>query len=126
MFVVKFIFYLLFIIPKKNNLNICIYCFQTQTIYHGCKRKPSVYGSRHLTYDIPFPIDECNSDDIEIHRRPSKRERRSHNNSTFGRTLSKSIFRTNSLNVRPPKIERMPVVRNISSPITMQYGNHHR
>lgn len=91
------------------------------------KRKISVYGSRHLTYDIPFPIDECNNDDIEIKRRPSKRERRSHGNSMiFGKNIQKGLFRTNSLDISANEVKKSPVVRNISSPIAMQYASPHR
>lgn len=89
---------------------------QTQTSPFSGKRKPSVYGSRHLTYDIPFPLDEY-IDEIEIRRRPSRRHP---NQSLFARmSLKKSPLRTNSLNVR--KMDRMPVTRNISSPSTMQH-----
>lgn len=96
---------------------------QNQSIYHRCKRKPSVYGSRHLTYDIPFPIDECNTDDIEIRRRPSRRDRRS----LYGKSLNKSLLRTHSLNLRASQKERAPVARNVSSPTSLQYGgNRHR
>lgn len=93
---------------------------QNQSIYHRCKRKPSVYGSRHLTYDIPFPIDECNTDDIEIRRRPSKRDRRS----LYGKSFNKSLLRTHSLNLRTFKKERTPVVRNVSSPTSLHYGGN--
>lgn len=80
-----------------------------------------MYGSRHLTYDIPFPMDECNIDEIEIRRRPSRRHP---NQSLFSRMSHKkpSPMRTNSLNVRDEhKPDRMPVTRNISSPSTMQH-----
>lgn len=90
-----------------------------------------MYGSRHLTYDIPFPIDECNNDDIEIRRRPSKRERRLHGNSAVlfgkgGMMHDKGVFRTNSLEIHGNEVERSPVVRNVSSPIGMQYANPHK
>ncbi|XP_055301236.1 ATP-binding cassette sub-family C member Sur isoform X3 [Sitodiplosis mosellana] len=98
------------------------------TPFSGCKRKPSIYGSS--VYG-PFPMDECNIDEIEIQRRPSKRHP---NQSLFARmSLKKSPLRTNSLNVRERKPDRMPVTRNISSPSTMQHpisgcssSNNHR
>lgn len=96
------------------------FSIQTQTVYGGCKRKPSLYGSRHLTYEAPFPIDECYIDDIEIRRRPSRRERRP----TFVRSLNRTLLRSHSLNVRAiKKTERIPVVRNASTPSTFQYAN---
>lgn len=97
------------------------FILQSQTVYGGCKRKPSLYGSRHLTYEVPFPIDECHTDDIEIRRRPSRRERRP----PFVRSLNKTLLRSSSLNVRAiKKSERLPVVRNASTPSTFQYANH--
>ncbi|XP_031636078.1 ATP-binding cassette sub-family C member Sur-like [Contarinia nasturtii] len=99
---------------------------ENETQPTGSKRKPSLYGSRHLTYDIPFPLDECNIDEIEIRRRPSRRHP---NQSLFARISSrkKSPLRTNSLNVREHRMDRMPVTRNISSPSTMQHPiNNHR
>lgn len=69
-------------------------------------------------------MDECNIDEIEIRRRPSRRHP---NQSLFARmSLKKSPLRTNSLNVRELKADRMPVTRNISSPSTMQHPNNHR
>ena len=35
------------------------------------RKRSSVYGSRHLIYDVPLPIDECQSEDVVMrsHRR---------------------------------------------------------
>lgn len=65
-------------------------------------------------------MDECNIDEIEIRRRPSRRHP---NQSLFARmSHKKSPLRTNSLNVRGDhKPDRMTVTRNISSPTTMQH-----
>lgn len=104
-----------------ERINAITFPLQCQTVYGGCKRKPSLYGSRHLTYEAPFPIDECHTDDIEIRRRPSRRERRP----PFVRSLNRTLLRSNSLNVRAiKKSERLPVVRNASTPSTFQYANH--
>lgn len=115
---------------RKIMFKIYFVSLQTEAMaYNSCKRKPSIYGSRHLTYDIPFPIDECNTDDIEIRRRPSRRHHTNRQSLLFGRSTSKksSPFRTVSLNVREQKTpERMPVARNISSPTTLQYANNQR
>lgn len=77
-------------------------------------------------------MDECNIDEIEIRRRPSRRQP---NQSLFARMSSTTMsdkkstrcspLRTHSLNVRaanePKPIDRLPVTRNISSPSTMQH-----
>lgn len=69
-------------------------------------------------------MDECNIDEIEIRRRPSRRHP---NQSLFARmSHKKSPLRTNSLNVRELNADRMPVTRNISSPSTMEHPNNHR
>lgn len=44
----------------------------------------------------------------------------------FGKNIHKGLFRTNSLDIRSNEVKRSPVVRNISSPIAMQYANPHR
>lgn len=120
-------FFYFFVVNKRQFFfeNKTYFFPQTQTSpFNGCKRKPSVYGSRHLTYDIPFPMDECNIDEIEIRRRPSRRHP---NQSLFARmSHKKSPLRTNSLNVRELNADRMPVTRNISSPSTMEHPNNHR
>lgn len=69
-------------------------------------------------------MDECYNDDIEIRRCPSKRHT---NQLLFGRIMGKkSPERTTSLNVRENTTKRLPIVRNISSPTTMQYANNYR
>lgn len=110
---------------NKSNKDIHLQQVPSSFAYNSSKRKPSVYGSRHLTYDIPFPIDECNTDDIEIRRRPSKRHP---NQSLFERmSFKKAPIRSNSLDIRQQKPNRIPIARNISSPSTMQqYSNNNR
>ncbi|XP_022222546.2 ATP-binding cassette sub-family C member Sur isoform X2 [Drosophila obscura] len=40
--------------------------------YNLKRKRSSVYGSRHLIYDVPLPIDECQADDVIM--RPRRRQ----------------------------------------------------
>lgn len=70
-------------------------------------------------------MDECNIDEIEIRRRPSRRQpyqslfaRMSSTTMSDKKSTRCSPLRAHSLNVRAAKV---PVTRNISSPSTMQH-----
>lgn len=70
-------------------------------------------------------MDECNIDEIEIRRRPSRRQpyqslfaRMSSTTMSDKKSTRCSPSRAHSLNVRATKV---PVTRNISSPSTMQH-----
>ncbi|KAJ6649735.1 ATP-binding cassette sub-family C member Sur [Pseudolycoriella hygida] len=91
----------------------------SQTLYHP-KRRSHLFDSRHLTYDLPFPIDEGDTEAVQFRRRPSKRGKQC--NSIEISDLRKD--RTNSLDAEGNKVGRMPVVRNVSSPTTFQYSNN--
>lgn len=72
---------------------------------------------------MPFPIDECTTESIEFRRRPSKRGKQC--NSLEVNTNHKDVFRANSLEVDDRhKFDKIPVVRNVSSPTTLQYTKH--
>ncbi|XP_055381997.1 ATP-binding cassette sub-family C member Sur isoform X2 [Condylostylus longicornis] len=107
----------------------------TQSLYMQTKRRSSIFGSRHLIYDIPLPIDECQNDDIIIKRRGSKRSillmglgnaisgtnsdlrHNDGNNSSSGYRRKNSVLRVKSLQPEvKTNINRTPVSRNISSP----------
>lgn len=88
------------------------------------KRRGSIFGSRHLTYDMPLPIDECNTDEVVFRRRYSKRNRKCNSLELSG--LRKDGGRANSLVIDGNKFERLPVVRNISTPITLQSSTQNR
>lgn len=96
--------------------------FQSQSLYVPKKRN-CVYGSRHLTYDMPFPIDECNIDGIEFTPRQGKHDK--YTNASDADYVHKDVFKTSSLEVdncsSANKSYRAPVARNISSPTTLQY-----
>lgn len=81
-----------------------------------------MFDSRHLTYDLPFPIDEGDTEAVQFRRRPSKRGKQC--NSIEISDLRKDHHRTNSLDTEGNKFGRMPVVRNVSSPTTFQYSNN--
>lgn len=90
------------------------------------KRRSFLFGSRHLTYDMPFPIDECTADSVEFRRRPSSRRDGKQCNSLDTHLKShKDVFRANSLEMDTNKFDKVPVVRNVSSPpTTLQYTMH--
>lgn len=110
----------------------CIYStthMQSQTLYLPKKQQRSyLFGSRHLTYDMPFPIDECTTEAIEFRRRPSKRGKQciSLDAQATANATHKDVFRANSLEVDSgsSRFDKMPVVRNVSSPTTLQYTKH--
>ncbi|XP_037038028.1 ATP-binding cassette sub-family C member Sur isoform X2 [Bradysia coprophila] len=93
----------------------------SQTLYHP-KRRSHLFDSRHLTYDLPFPIDEGDTESVQFRRRPSKRGKQC--NSIEIADLRKDHHRTNSLDAEGNKFGRQPVVRNVSSPTTLQYSNN--
>lgn len=67
---------------------------------------------------MPLPIDECYNDDIEFRRRPSRRNP-FFTSVEFNGEKRSNVLRVNSL--QTVKTERMPVVRNISSPTALNY-----
>lgn len=89
--------------------------------FHPVKRRCSIFGSRHLTYDLPLPIDECQTDDVHIRKRPSKRGRR-FNSAISPKGIHTDVIRANSLDTHATgdKKKRTPVMRNVSSPTTLQ------
>lgn len=91
-----------------------------QLLYIPPKRRSSLYGSRHLTCDIPLPIDECHTEDLELRRFSSKRYPFAGDYDSH-----KNVLRVNSLQVTTSKNhDRLPVIRNISSPTTLNYSRH--
>ncbi|EDV32266.2 uncharacterized protein Dana_GF14135 [Drosophila ananassae] len=55
------------------------------------RKRSSIYGSRHLMYDVPLPIDECQNDDVIM------RPRRRHTLSRRGSRTTNSWHRLSGL-----------------------------
>jgi hypothetical protein len=94
-----------------------------QSVFKPSKRSSGYFGSHYLTHDLQLPIDECYSEDFEIRRRRSKRHRQC--TSLEIRDLHKSgqpVYRVNSLQLQEGSAShaKTPVVRYVSSPITLK------
>ncbi|XP_030561712.1 ATP-binding cassette sub-family C member Sur isoform X1 [Drosophila novamexicana] len=65
-------------LPASLSLSSGISCgLQSAGSFHLQRKRSSVYGSRHLIYDVPLPIDECQADDVIMRpRRRSTLQRR--------------------------------------------------
>ncbi|XP_037710283.1 ATP-binding cassette sub-family C member Sur [Drosophila subpulchrella] len=59
--------------------------------YNLQRKRSSIYGSRHLMYDVPLPIDECQGDDVIM------RPRRRHTLSRRGSRTTNSWHRLSGL-----------------------------
>ncbi|XP_037957308.1 ATP-binding cassette sub-family C member Sur isoform X2 [Teleopsis dalmanni] len=59
-------------LPSKNALR----CSQSLGSFSLVRKRSSVYGSRHLIYDVPLPIDECQTEDVIMRRRRRGTHRR--------------------------------------------------
>ncbi|XP_026844009.1 ATP-binding cassette sub-family C member Sur [Drosophila persimilis] len=81
-----------------SNGNCCSFNLQ--------RKRSSVYGSRHLIYDVPLPIDECQADDVimrprrrqMIHRRGSRTTNSWHRLSGLSTLTATSASSSNSGN----------------------------
>ncbi|XP_033249468.1 ATP-binding cassette sub-family C member Sur isoform X1 [Drosophila miranda] len=70
------------------------------------RKRSSVYGSRHLIYDVPLPIDECQTDDVimrprrrqMVHRRGSRTTNSWHRLSGLSTLTATSASSSNSGN----------------------------
>lgn len=64
----------MFLLLSAQSLSLAsgISCgLQSAGSFHLQRKRASVYGSRHLIYDVPLPIDECQADDVIM--RPRRR-----------------------------------------------------
>ncbi|XP_046866471.1 ATP-binding cassette sub-family C member Sur [Drosophila willistoni] len=59
------------------------------------RKRSSVYGSRHLIYDVPLPIDECQADDVIM--RPRRRSSTLHRRGSTARVTTNSWHRLSGL-----------------------------
>ncbi|EDW52361.1 GM11960 [Drosophila sechellia] len=62
------------------------------------RKRSSIYGSRHLMYDVPLPIDECQGDDVIMRprRRHTLGRRGSRNTNSFHRLSGLSTLTATS------------------------------
>lgn len=93
--------------------------------YTQARKRSSFYGSRHLIYDMPIPIDECQNDDVVIRRRLRRNSMQHSSSNTTSLRIgigssvkSNQIFRVHSLQLSRKSrmsLKKTPVCRNVSS-----------
>ncbi|XP_065358147.1 ATP-binding cassette sub-family C member Sur [Calliphora vicina] len=78
------------------------------------KRTPStVYGSRHLIYDVPLPLDECQTDNVILRRR--RRTSSRSDSQQKARPSSRTSSRLSNISNTPTELRRSLLTNSCSS-----------
>ncbi|TMW53931.1 hypothetical protein DOY81_000988 [Sarcophaga bullata] len=78
------------------------------------KRTPStVYGSRHLIYDVPLPLDECQTENVILRRR--RRTSSRSDNQQKARPSSRASSRLSNISNTPTELRRSILTNSCGS-----------